>query len=232
MGKYQKIDEDFLYTHMKRYDKRMLENLPNNSELNHIFSDRFNEKMDELIKDERKSTFFINFKYYSKTAIIYVILITSITLGVTATAFAYRVRIFEIISNVFKEFTSITISSDTNADDDKLIPIETDYIPTGFIITEREYDDYEQKIIYSNNIGKEIIYKQTLLTNTGIIIDTENTDLENIVMYDVNINILEKNDHVGVYWNDDKYFYSINGNVEKSIILEMSKNILQKNQKY
>lgn len=229
MYRDDEIDDDFLYKYMKKYDDEMIENLPNDDELNHTFSDGFNKKMDRLIKDENKNTFFINFKYYSKTAIVYVVLVTSITLGVTITAYAYRVRIFEIISTVFKEFTSISISSENNPDNYKLIPIESSYIPDGYTIIEKICDDYEQRIIYSNDVGNEILYTQTLLTNGNFIIDTEDAQLENLDIDGINVNIVQKNGNTMIYWNDENYFYNFSGYAEKSILLDMAKNILQKN---
>lgn len=224
----ENIDDDFLYEQIKRYDDEVIESLPSDTDLKHIFSDRFNYKMDNLIKAEKKNTFFINFKYYSKTAIIYIILITALTFGVTITVYAYRIRISEVISTVFDEFTSIKISSENNANNDKIAPIEPLYIPDGYKIIERYGSDYDQTIIYGNSLGNEIIYSQMLLANAGILIDTENAKLESIIINNIEVNTVEKNGYAKIYWNDENYFYMFNGNVEKSILLDMAENILQK----
>lgn len=54
----QILDDDFLYKHMRKAERKMLDSLPKEEDLSYKFSKEFEKKMDKLIKNkkERKSS--------------------------------------------------------------------------------------------------------------------------------------------------------------------------------
>ena len=110
MNKYI-IDDDFLYDHMENVENIILENLPKEDDLSHKFSKRFERKMKRLIRQERRTPFTKSFiKYSRKVAIIFLIVI-SITFTTIMSVEAYRVKFFEVVIEVWEEFTSIIFKS-------------------------------------------------------------------------------------------------------------------------
>jgi len=132
MNKYV-MDDDFLYKYVKSAENIMIDSLPKEETLSHNFSKRFQKKMNKLIRQERRSPFIKIFVNYSrKVAIIFLIFI-SIAFATTMSVEAYRVRFFEVVIEVWEEFTSIIFKDKQNIEDGKLIAVNTNYISDKFI---------------------------------------------------------------------------------------------------
>lgn len=150
MNKYI-IDDDFLYNHMKSSENIILENLPKEYELSHKFSKRFERRMNKLIRQERRSPFIKSFINYGKRVAIIFLIFISIAFATTMSVEAYRVKFFEIVIEVWEEFTSIIFKSEESIDDRKLIPVNPIYIPDDFKIIEEDTNHYEHFIYWVND---------------------------------------------------------------------------------
>ena len=181
MNKYV-MDDDFLYKYVKSAENIMIDSLPKEEALFHNFSKGFQKKMNKLIRQERRSPFIKTFVNYSrKVAIIFLIFI-SIAFATTMSVEAYRVRFFEVVIEVWEEFTSIIFNDKQNIDDGKLIPVNPTYIPDNFKIIEHEINSYEQFIYWQNDEGIEIMFEQAKITANSIITDTEGIDIEELLI--------------------------------------------------
>ncbi|MGL5439674.1 MAG: hypothetical protein ACRDA4_04720 [Filifactoraceae bacterium] len=71
------VDDAFLFKHIKNYENRQLSSLPNEYELNHRFSKRFERKMRALIKYEKQTPTMRKFVNYSKrVAAVFMVIVT------------------------------------------------------------------------------------------------------------------------------------------------------------
>ncbi len=225
MNKYV-MDDDFLYKYVKSAENIMIDSLPKEEALSHNFSKRFQKKMKKLIRQERKSPFIKTFVNYSrKVAIIFLIFI-SIAFATTMSVEAYRVRFFEVVIEVWEEFTSIIFKDKQNIDDGKLIPVNPTYIPDNFKIIEHEINSYEQFIYWQNDNGIEIMFEQAKITANSIITDTEGIDIEELLIGEQKIIYFTNKNVNQIYWNDSNYIYTIISEYDKNELLKMVESII------
>lgn len=225
MNKYV-IDDDFLYKYVKSAENIMIDSLPKEEALSHNFSKRFQKKMNKLIREERRSPFIKTFVNYSrKVAIIFLIFI-SIAFATTMSVEAYRVRFFEVVIEVWEEFTSIIFKDKQNIDDGKLIPVNPTYIPDNFKIIEHEINSYEQFIYWQNDNGIEIMFEQAKITANSIITDTEGIDIEELLIGEQKIIYFTNKNVNQIYWNDSNYIYTIISEYDKNELLKMVESII------
>lgn len=214
MNKYV-MDDDFLYKYVKSAENIMIDSLPKEEALSHNFSKRFQKKMNKLIRQERRSPFIKTFVNYSrKVAIIFLIFI-SIAFATTMSVEAYRVRFFEVVIEVWEEFTSIIFKEKQNIEDGKLIPVNPTYIPDNFKIIEHEINSYEQFIYWQNDNGIEIMFEQAKITANSIITDTEGIDIEELLIGEQKIIYFTNKNVNQIYWNDSNYIYAIISEYDK-----------------
>jgi len=225
MNKYV-MDDDFLYKYIKSAENIMIDSLPKEEALSHNFSKRFQKKMNKLIREERRSPFIKTFVNYSrKVAIIFLIFI-SIAFATTMSVEAYRVRFFEVVIEVWEEFTSIIFKEKQNIDDGKLIPVNPTYIPDNFKIIEHEINSYEQFIYWQNDNGIEIMFEQAKITANSIITDTEGIDIEELLIGEQKIIYFTNKNVNQIYWNDSNYIYAIISEYDKNELLKMVESII------
>ena len=225
MNKYV-MDDDFLYKYVKSAENIMIDSLPKEEALSHNFSKGFQKKMNKLIRQERRSPFIKTFVNYSrKVAIIFLIFI-SIAFATTMSVEAYRVRFFEVVIEVWEEFTSIIFNDKQNIDDGKLIPVNPTYIPDNFKIIEHEINSYEQFIYWQNDNGIEIMFEQAKITANSIITDTEGIDIEELLIGEQKIIYFTNKNINQIYWNDSNYIYAIISEYDKNELLKMVESII------
>lgn len=221
------VDDDFLYKHMRKAEIKMLDSLPKEEELSHKFSKDFEKKMDKLIKEQKRTPFKRSFVVYGKRAAAIFFIIASVSFATTMSVEAYRIKFFEVITEVWEEFTSITFKSEKDISDSKLVPIRSDYIPKGFSIVEEELSDYINLTVYTNSNNIEIIYEQSLISDGEIILDTEGAEVKTIIIENQEINYFSNKGVNQVYWNDDNYTYAFISSIDMEGLFRMTKSILK-----
>ncbi len=228
MSKYV-VDDEFLYKYMKSVENIMLDSLPKEEELSHEFSKRFEIKMNRLIRQERRSPFMKSFINYGKKIAIIFLIFISIVFATTMGVEAYRVKFFEVITEVWEEFTSIIFKSKENIKDGKLIPVVPEYIPKGFFILEEKTNDHICSVIYVNTDNEEIFYEQRMLSHGEVLLDTENIEVETMEIGNQSIVLFTNKGINQIYWSDDSYTYTLISSIDIEEIIEMAKSILENN---
>lgn len=129
MDKYI-INDEFFYKYMENTENIIIKSLPKEEELTHKFSKRFEKNMDKLIRQEKRTPFIRAFINYSKRVAAIFLIFVIIAFATTMSVEAYRVKFFEIVTEVWEEFTSIIFKSkDHINDNNKLIPAIPEYTP-------------------------------------------------------------------------------------------------------
>lgn len=225
---YQTIDDDVLYKTLPVAEKLMLEQIPTESELSHIFSKRFERKMKALLKYERRTPAMRNLVRYFKTAVAAILIVSLISFATIMSVEAYRIRLFNFVVTTWDKLTSIVIESEENVDIDRLVPRESSYVPEGYVEVERSLDRYEQTIIYANIDGDELLYSQKLLTQGEYILDTENTEMIPVDIDSQRIYVIQNKGITQISWHDTEHSYYLMGAVEKNEFLRMAEEIIKK----
>lgn len=227
MSKYV-IDDDFLYKYVKSAETIMLDSLPNEEELSHNFSKRFQKKMNKLIQQQKRSPFMKSFINYGKKVAIIFLVIASIVFATTMSVEAYRTKFFEVITEAWEEFTSMIFKNKEDLDDVKLIPANPTYIPDNFKVVEHEINPYEQFLYWENDNGTEIMFEQAKIMGNAIIIDTEGIEVEEKLIGEQKIVYFSNKNVNQIYWYDDNYTYTIISEYDISELLKMAENIIDK----
>ena len=227
MSKYV-IDDDFLYKYVKSAENIMIDSLPKEEELSHKFSNRFQRKMNKLIQQQKRSPFMKSFVNLSKRVAIIFLVIISIIFTTTMSVEAYRTKFFEVIKEVWEEFTSIIFKNKENIDDVKFIPINPTFIPDDFKIVDHEINSYEQFTYWENDNGMEIMFEQAKIMANAIITDTEGIEVEEKFIGEQKIIYFTNKNVNQIYWYDDNYTYTIISEYDKNELLKMAESIIDK----
>ena len=228
MDKYI-IDDEFLYKYMKSAENIILESLPKEEELSHKFSKRFERKMNKLIRQENRTPFMKSFINHGKKVAVIFFILTTIAFTTTMSVEAYRVKFFEIVTEVWEEFTSMIFKSNENNNDNKLIPAIPEYIPKGFTIFEENIKDYIYSVIYVGENNEEIFYEQRIISHGEVLLDTENIEVETIEVDNQAIILFTNKGVNQVYWSDDSYSYTLISSIDIEDIMRMVKSIFENN---
>lgn len=212
---------------MPQAERAMLDRIPLENELSHRFSHHFNRKMKALLKYERRTPIMRRLIYQIKTAAAIFLVILLVAFGTVMSVEAYRVRLFEFVTQVWEELTSIMIHSSENADYDILIPISPSYIPEGYNILEQTSDKYENTVIYYNENGFEIYYSQRMATQSEIILDSEDIEPKKIMIGLQEGYIIVNKGIVQLYWHNEFGVFSLIGNLDESELIKMAEHIVK-----
>nr|MBH7938434.1 DUF4367 domain-containing protein [Clostridioides difficile] len=192
--------------------KIILDDLPSNDELNHVFSKGFERKMKKLIKQQKRSSLTNKLIFYSKrTAIVFLIVLASL-FTITMSSEALRSRFFELVIRVYEDLTSFVFS--TNEEDNlSLKNKEPEYIPKGFKEVDR-VDDFV--ITYKNDENIEIQYVTDKISSNSIILDTENAKVKDIFVNGYKAKYIRKGTFLQLFWNDNNFIYLLNVDYQNS----------------
>ncbi|EIS9859082.1 hypothetical protein XC49_20165 [Clostridioides difficile] len=204
--------------------KIILDDLPSNDELNHVFSKGFERKMKKLIKQQKRSSLTNKLIFYSKrTAIVFLIVLASL-FTITMSSEALRSRFFELVIRVYEDLTSFVFS--TNEEDNlSLKNKEPEYIPKGFKEVDR-VDDFV--ITYKNDENIEIQYVTDKISSNSIILDTENAKVKDIFVNGYKAKYIRKGTFLQLFWNDNNFIYLLNVDYQNSGESEFYEDILIK----
>lgn len=153
------------------YLESLLQDLPSEDKIadKQVLSERFLNRMNRLVRSTYQPT-----NAWKKILLIAVIICT--ILFTALSVFAYREAITGFIINIYKEFSSVAFSnqSDTfysGADNDltENLPV---IIPQGYKISELMEQASSVIIIYSNEEGMNLLFTKTRKSSLQINIDT------------------------------------------------------------
>lgn len=200
------VTDDLLYEYYPRVEEQKLDNLPKENEIEYEFSELFNKKMKQLIKESNRSKFINHmYKYSKKISIIVIAFIISI-FTLTMTVEAFREKLFDIIKEVYEEFTIYQFrTKDGKVIEDSGFKLPK-YIPSGLKEVDRiEYDD-EILITYSD--GNSYIRCNVFKVSDGnLYIDTENADVSKVMINGVEADYIVKKDDYKLVWEDGNNYY-------------------------
>lgn len=205
------ITDEILYKSCKKLEQNLLDSLPNESDIEYEFSNKFKRKMNKLIKYEKRHTMIKSIYSYSKKVAVTFLIITMGLFTVSMSVYAVRLKVINVITEIYEEFTSIIFSKEDNSVsvDSKFKPALPNYIPKGF----KEIDKVESPIglfiVYENDEYLQIRYSCDEISNNSIILDTEDAQVEDININGYKAKYIVKNNIQQLVWNDSVSTYLI-----------------------
>lgn len=210
---------------MPQVEKIILNRIPLENQLTHEFSNRFNRKMKAMLKYERRTPTMRKFLYRMKIAVAMFLITLMLTFGTVMSVEAYRIRIFEFVTDVWDELTSIIIQSDENAEYDTLVLVSPTYIPKGYSILEQTSSKYKNSIIYSDEHDNEIYFLQKLSSQSEFIFDSENVEVKEINIGTNKGHMIVNKGVTQLYWYDNFNTYTLVGTLDQNEIIKMAESI-------
>ena len=212
----------FIQALIETKDKE-LSKLKSEDEIEWEFSEKFENSMNKLIK--KNNHIQLSTRRTVRRGLLAAIIALIVAFTGLMSVSATRESIIEFVKKVFSNHNEITLSENSTLPVDR---IETEYtltaLPEGFEVKEYQKDDLGILTVWENSNGNRIILMQDLLDS--------NFSFDNEHEYEE----LYINGYEAYYyssqltWNDGIYWFTLGiTNGEKSEILELAKNIVEKN---
>jgi len=224
-----KIDDAYLYEHMPKVERELMDRIPPEEELDHKFSRRFERKMKKLMKEERRTPKERKVYRGMKLAFAAIAVVALIAFSSVMSVKAYRFRIVEFFVEVFTELTSYSVQEE-RPDWDAIAMVEPSYLPEGYSVIRRSESDLECFVWYENSMGEKIHYMQTSNSSSNRLIDTETCVEKKLSIQKQEVIVIKDADMYTVYWNDKEHVYSIIGatTMDLAELINMARSVIDK----
>ncbi|HFL3653748.1 TPA: DUF4367 domain-containing protein [Clostridioides difficile] len=205
MNKNELDIEELLYSKLTEIEERALNKLPCDEDINHVFSLEFENKMNKLIKKDKKRTENICCRYFKKVVIIFLIVLTGIITITTVNTEAFPENVMRIMKKIYKEFTDYNF---INPNTKKTYSYkEPSYISFGYKEVERVKEEEYLSISYKDNLDNYIIYQTMPMDRDIVSLNTEGATMENIQFNNHYAQYVEKWNTQQLLWNDKNNIY-------------------------
>ncbi len=187
------------------------------------FSERFNKRMEKLIRSQKKVYYNLINTVYKRVAIICVVLLTMLT--ATFSVKAIREPIINFVKQVYETYTHYSFDGDTTE------IIEREYtvkVPEDFHQTNKIESDAMISTEYTNSSNDIIDFIQmTTKHSIGFFVDNEKGDIETKTINGIEVEYKKWYDTQTVIWAKDGYVFALNcyGNIEFETIESMIKSL-------
>ena len=192
--------------------------------INYKFSDRFNNRMEKLIKAQRKPYWKFISTTSKRAAVIFVAILTLFTAAFSVKAI--REPIIKFIKQVYESFTQYSFDGDT------VETINKEYTITkmldGYELIDKLTSDNTIATTYKNELGDTIIFTQmTTEYSTGYLVDNESGEQYTETVDSIEIDFKEWYDTKTAIWANDGYVFSIDciGNISFEDIKQIIRTI-------
>lgn len=220
------ITDEILYKYAGSVEDIIISKIPNDDELEYDFSKDFENKMNKLIKKEKRYSLTKKILKGSKRIAIIFLIISVGIVTLTMNVEAVRNKVIEIINIIYTEFTEFKLKKDTV--DREIELLEPNYLPKGFREVDRMDADTGNFIIYENSENLQIRYSSDIISSNSIIVDTENALVETIYIHGNEATYVIKDNNQQILWNDGDYIYWIDREFSDNNISEKDKKELIK----
>lgn len=184
----------------------------------------FDEYTADIAKKEKINKFKIKINSIAKKIAIFFIVLVLGAFITTMSVEAYRIRFFNIITEVKEEYTQIDIedSKDNNMLGESYY--YPGYIPEGYKQSDIKTNEKLSLIYFENKKGEFIEFLQTEL-DPNFQVDTENADTEEISVNHSKGLLVIKDDIKTLLWFTESNTFYITGKLNKKEIILMAENI-------
>lgn len=207
-----KLTDELLEQHAAEARDLWLSTLPQQEEVPpHKFSRRFERKMRRLRAEQRRSPRMNRVVHILR----YVAACAAVVLCIGGTAYAYRIGAIDTIVQVFREYTSITYSSETAAEDAEFPESTFGYIPEGMVRNEDECMEekgYLRSTSYKGNNQTQFYLDEMIVdeeSNDIQTIDTENAVVKHFTIHNEQAISSEKEETVIIVWTHKNVSYTL-----------------------
>lgn len=209
MDKYE-ITDELLFKHCINAENFILEQIPDDEDIDYEYPKEFEKKIKKIIKEEKRGLFLNKIcSYTKKVAVLFIAFLISL-LTITMSVEALRTNLFDMVKDVYEKFTIYRFKIDEN-DNEKVNFLEKkniDYLPNGFKEVNRSEYDNDISITYSNGVDY-ITLNYLLIENSNLYMDTENTKISKVKINNYDADYIEKENKSRLVWQDENILYDL-----------------------
>ncbi|MGL5714214.1 MAG: DUF4367 domain-containing protein [Paraclostridium sp.] len=209
MDKYE-ITDDLLFQHCANIENFILDQIPDEEDIDYEYPKEFEKKIKKIIKEEKRRPFIKKIYSYTKRgAVVFIVFLIS-AFTITMSVEALRTKFFDMVKDVYEKFTIYKFKIDEN-DNKKVNFLEKksiNYLPSGFKEIERAEYDNEVVITYSNG-DDYITFNYLLIENSNLYMDTENAKTSKVQINNYNADYIEKANKSRLVWQDENTLYDL-----------------------
>ena len=209
MDKYE-ITDDLLFQHCANVENFILEQIPDEEDIDYEYPKEFEKKIKKIIKEEKRGPFLNKiYSYTKKVAVVFIAFLISL-FTLTMSVEALRTKFFDMVKDVYEKFTIYRFKVDDN-DNGKVKYLEEkniNYLPNGFKEIERYEYDNDISITYSD--GEDYITLNYVMIEGGnLYMDTENAKISKVQINDHDADYIEKENRSSLLWQDENILYDL-----------------------
>ncbi|MBS3902581.1 MAG: DUF4367 domain-containing protein [Dethiobacter sp.] len=216
--------EDTLKSAVIKADRYLMEALPADNEIDHVFSRDFEKKMQKLIRRSKKDNTIRGQAFWRRRAVA--LIATIIILIASAMSVpAVRASVIEFITEVYEKFTHIFFDESRSPRDaaDELTIYEPSLIPEGFKMVNKKAAglvlmEYERENDF-------ISYSQQRLENVSMHINTEGVELEELEFKGFSAKYYSNRGVQNLLWHDDEYMYMVSSTLDRNTVFKIADSV-------
>lgn len=189
----------------------------------HIFSRKFERKMEKLINRRRKPYY----KLINRTWKRAVCAVTAVAVSMTIVMQSEAVRSLfkDFFAYIYEKFSVLQSVDSTNAPETIEEIYAITYDLSDYEIDYEEYDDYSRNITYVSD-NTVIDYCQNVKSEYNLLLNTEQSVFEIILINGHEaICFRDNHDYHVVVWDNGSYIITINSNVGKDVLIDIAKSV-------
>ena len=212
------MKEDKLYQVLELYNEAMVDSYkPLEKETDHKFTQKFERKMNALVRRQKKPYYFLISTPKRRAAVI------AILVAILMLTACSILPVRDFIIKVYKEGTTLIFNDSKHSEESGEFEKAYIEIPDGYKVEELSYDPYFIKMRNGNNL---ITFQQSGVQGLQLDVDTEGTTHENITINGFDgIYVYNKNYHLFV-WSDGCYAYTLSSaQLSKEELLQMAETV-------
>lgn len=183
------------------------------------FSDEHKRKMEKIFAECRRRDFMNKVRTIAPKMAAMFVLAIIMTNIITFSVEAYRIKFLNKNIDNNGKYTEVSFNNNAYSSDF----VNLTYIPDGFMIKKEDLSEVSTYLKFGYE-EKYFCFSTEAIEGTTQI-DTENANVKYIEIDNKNVMLIEKDLENIAYWNDNKYAYSLYGNIDADEIIKIIKNI-------
>lgn len=206
-----------------------LAQIPQEDEIEHTFSKRFERNMRKLIRQQRRSPVANTaIRFTKRTALVFAVAIT-LMLATVLSVGAWRAKFFQMLQEVFEKYTEIHFEiTDKGANAVSTFEIhEPTYIPDEYVLaSSAEQPEFGMVVKkYRNPSGQLIIFYQSTPDAGVVQYNTEHGEIIDIKIGKSEGQYLFADGKDMMIWTDDKYIYEVTTSLGREETLRIAESV-------
>ncbi|WP_101696936.1 DUF4367 domain-containing protein [Clostridium minihomine] len=220
--------EEELKEALIRADFYEMNSLPNDEQIQHTFSLKFERKMRKLIRKSKKQLPrkkpLLHLR--KKTLVLIAALIAVLSVSVLAVPPVrekigdFAAQIYEKVTHLFWEEEEATVNQV-----EYIQEVYPTFIPDGFELVR----EYKSNVFFLQYKKEEdfIFYQQKRIEDNSIHLNTEGVELEEAEWNGLSAVYISNQNNQLFLWHDDRYTYQIQSTLDKETILKIAEGVLE-----